>query len=203
MLLDGLPNDSGGSRRDRPSSSSEEVSRDQELAGWIDRLDGRILLGELEVGRDRQSRAVLDDLAGCLEAVAESLALAREAQGHSKAFESALQIVAEAQSALASSVSEAGNRERSGPGERLRVAASHGRPAPRLPSSTHAGRRPRRALGMALASGPDRAGESQRPDVAASGSRSSIESDAIRRRSVRGRDTEDALDGDHRGRRCA
>ncbi len=82
------------------SMSGEEVTLDQELAGWVERLTDGFYWMSSKSGENANHAAVLDEVAGCLEAVAESLALAGEAQGHSKAFESALQQVAEAQSAL-------------------------------------------------------------------------------------------------------
>ena len=83
-----------------PIVSSEEVSLDQELAGWIERLTDSFYWMSSKSGEKTNCEAFLDEVAGCLEAVAESLALAVEVQGHSKAFESALHLVAEAQSAL-------------------------------------------------------------------------------------------------------
>ena len=93
-----------------PSVSNDDVTLDQELAGWTERLtDGFYWMSSKGV-ENVNPEAVLDEVAGCLEAVAESLALAGESQGHSKAFESRAPAGCRGSIRPAAGVSEAGNR---------------------------------------------------------------------------------------------
>ena len=201
--LGGLPSASGASRKDplRPGTPRTRPGI-RSWSGWIERLTDDVYWMSAKPGPDLDREPILDELAGCLETVAESLALAREAQGHSKAFESALRHVAEAQSALRRAYQRLETAERSGPGKRLRVAAGNGRTSSGLPATPHAGRRPCRALGMAVPARADRAARGRAGAGRRGWSRSSTGSESIRQRSWRarrrkatGRRSSTALDG--------
>ena len=72
---------------------------DEEMAEWARKLtDGLYWMGS-QTASDSTGVAILDDIAGCFDTVAESLALVQETQGRGKIFEQALQYLAEAQSA--------------------------------------------------------------------------------------------------------
>ena len=73
---------------------------DQELASWAESLAVRFYWKSAEKTTGPIDVSVLDDVAGCFETVAESLALAAESERRAKAYGQRLPLVAEAQSAL-------------------------------------------------------------------------------------------------------
>jgi hypothetical protein len=102
---------------------------DRDVRAWAEKLtDGFYWLGASTASAGSDI-SVLDQAAGCFEALAESLALARARvrEGRSKAFERALQLLAEAQSALRRAlrnVNLAGDPDQEGVYEWVRAAAA-------------------------------------------------------------------------------
>jgi hypothetical protein len=78
----------------------EAAPLDQELARWADALCDGVYWYCSASAESPTADSVLDEIAGCFETVAESLALARESEGRARTFERALQYLAEAQSGL-------------------------------------------------------------------------------------------------------
>ena len=72
---------------------------DEEMAEWARKLTDGLYWMNSQTASDSTEVAILDDIAGCFDTVAESLALVQETQGRGKIFEQALQYLAEAQSA--------------------------------------------------------------------------------------------------------
>src|SRR5271157_4590286 len=72
---------------------------DEDMAEWARKLTDGLCWMSSQTASDSTEVAILDDIAGCFDAVAESLALVQETQGRGKIFEQALQYLAEAQSA--------------------------------------------------------------------------------------------------------
>lgn len=85
--------------RDGADSISEDLP-DPEMKRWAESLTNAFYFQSAPEPSAAPRVSLLDDVAGCYEAVAESLALAAETRGHGRAHEQALQFVAEAQSAL-------------------------------------------------------------------------------------------------------
>ncbi len=73
---------------------------DEELAGWAGKLTDGFYWRSSKQASDSTPISILDDIAGCFEALAEGLALVQERQGHGKSLEQALRYLAEAQSAV-------------------------------------------------------------------------------------------------------
>ncbi|MGO9600312.1 MAG: hypothetical protein ACLP7Q_20195 [Isosphaeraceae bacterium] len=73
---------------------------DQELGRWADLLCDGVYWYRSTSDVSSTADLMLDEIAGCFETVAESLALVRESEGRTRAFERALQYLAEAQSGL-------------------------------------------------------------------------------------------------------
>ena len=69
------------------------------MAEWARKLTDGLYWMNSQTASDSTEVAILDDIAGCFDTVAESLALVQETQGRGKIFEQALQYLAEAQSA--------------------------------------------------------------------------------------------------------
>ena len=72
---------------------------DEEMAGWARKLTDGLHWMSSQPASDSIEVSILDDIAGCFDTLAESLALAQETQGRGKTFEQALKYLAEAQSA--------------------------------------------------------------------------------------------------------
>jgi hypothetical protein len=73
---------------------------DQEMAGWAQKLTDGFYWMSSQTASGSTEFSILDEIAGCFDTVAESLALVQQTQGRGKVFERALQYLAEAQSAL-------------------------------------------------------------------------------------------------------
>ena len=69
------------------------------MAGWARKLTDGLYWMSSQTASDSTEVSILDDIAGCFDTLAESLALVQETQGRGKIFEQALQYLAEAQSA--------------------------------------------------------------------------------------------------------
>src|SRR5271166_5610549 len=69
------------------------------MAEWARNLTDGLYWMSSQTASDSTEVAILDDIAGCFDTIAESLALVQETQGRGKIFEQALQYLAEAQSA--------------------------------------------------------------------------------------------------------
>jgi hypothetical protein len=78
----------------------ESTPFDAEMSRWAEKLTNGFYWFSSKQESASTEVTALDEIAGCFEAVAESLALAGENQGNSKALHRSLQLVAEAQSAL-------------------------------------------------------------------------------------------------------
>ncbi len=72
---------------------------DEEMAGWARKLTDGLYWMSSQTASDSIEISILDDIAGCFDTLAESLALVQETQGRGKAFEQALKYLTEAQSA--------------------------------------------------------------------------------------------------------
>ena len=72
---------------------------DEKMAEWARKLTDGLYWMSSQTASDSTEVAILDDIAGCFDTIAESLALVQEIQGRGKIFEQALQYLAEAQSA--------------------------------------------------------------------------------------------------------
>jgi len=72
---------------------------DEEMAGWARKLTDGLYWMSSQTASDSVDVSILDDIAGCFDTLAESLALVQETQGRGRTFEQALKYVAEAQSA--------------------------------------------------------------------------------------------------------
>jgi hypothetical protein len=72
---------------------------DEAMAGWAKKLTDGLYWMSTQTASDPIEVTILDDIAGCFDTLAESLALVQETQGRGKTFEQALKYLAEAQSA--------------------------------------------------------------------------------------------------------
>jgi hypothetical protein len=86
--------------RERAEVLDESSPLDAEMTQWAERLTNGFYWFSSKVDSTSTEVTILDEVAGSFEAVAESLALAGECPGQSKALSRSLQLVAEAQSAL-------------------------------------------------------------------------------------------------------
>ncbi len=86
--------------RERGEVPAPVVALDGELADWAAQWTDALCWVSQRDTADATDIAILDDLAGCFETLAEALALVREAPARSKAFDRAIRHLAEAQSAL-------------------------------------------------------------------------------------------------------
>ncbi|MBV8488160.1 MAG: hypothetical protein JO161_07760 [Planctomycetaceae bacterium] len=86
--------------REGTGALREASPLDQELARWADTLCDGVYWRSSKNEASPTAELMLDEIAGCFEAVAESLTLVRESEGRTRAFERALQYLAEAQSGL-------------------------------------------------------------------------------------------------------
>jgi hypothetical protein len=86
--------------REGTASPSSGGHLDAEIAVWAQSLADSFYFASAKNSSNKGGISLLDDVAGCFEAVAESLALAEEPRQQGKGRERVLRFVAEAQSAL-------------------------------------------------------------------------------------------------------
>jgi hypothetical protein len=87
-------------RREGTDSPTPASLSDSESSRWAEAVADSFYFASAKAGSNSAEISLLDDLGGCFEAVAESVALAGEARQHGKLQDRVLRFVAEAQSAL-------------------------------------------------------------------------------------------------------
>jgi len=122
----------------------DDAPTDPAIQAWAETLTNAYYWAVADDRSDSIGIAALDQVGGCFETLAECLALVEESQQRRGGLDRALQLLAEAQSALRGGAPAASSEGRPAPDGGLRVVTIGRRPTPRLSQAIHASRRPRR-----------------------------------------------------------